>query len=681
MKLPLSWLKEYVELTLPAKELAQRLTMAGLESALVEGGSVLEVEVTPNRPDWLSVLGVAREVAALSGQHVREPLVDYAEAGVPIGEVVAIDIADPDLCHRYSASLITGVRVGPSPQWMQERLEAAGVRPINNVVDVTNYVMLEYGQPLHAFDFDRIRCHRVIIRRAREGERLVTLDGVARALGPETLVIADGEGPLAIAGVMGGEDSEVGAGTTSVLLESANFYNFSIRRTSWSLGMRTEASIRFEKGISPELTVPALRRATRLILELAGGQAAQGIADVYPVQARREVIDLSQDDLRRILGVDWSLDRARQALSSLGFEVQGAGNGLRVVPPVHRSDVSLTEDVVEEVARIIGYEAIPVTNLRGQPPPPQRDPIRDLEERARDLLVGCGLQEVITYALTGRLALEKAEVGEMAAINLANPMSREQECLRPTLRPGLLMAVATNQRYGEEGAWLFEVGKVFWPREGDLPQERRMVAGALYGLRGERSWLSHPRDVDFFDAKGLVEALLGGLGLSGSFQPRQEPFFISGRAATLLVGDTPVGNLGEVHPKVREAFKLLPKSVCTFEIDLEGLLPYTQALRRFQEIPRYPGLYQDLSIVVDVEVSAAQVQAIIESFPLVRRAVLFDVYTGENLPPGKRSLTYSLLYHSPDRTLTDKEAQEVHRQIVERLAAELGATLRGQPAT
>jgi len=677
MRIPLDWLRDWVDLTLPIEEFCHRLTMAGLETTLADGGQVLEAEVTPNRPDWLSVLGVAWEIAALSGATLRQPQAVYQEDGSPIDQDVEIAILDPDLCHRYSASLVRGIRIGPSPLWLQDRLLAAGMRPINNIVDITNYVMLEYGQPLHAFDWDRLQEGKVIIRRARQGERLATLDGVERALAPGMLVIADAHDPIAVAGVMGGSDTEVSGATTNVLLESANFYSRSIRRTSKRLSLRTEASIRFERAISAELTVPALRRATQMFLELAGGQAAEGLLDLYPVKEDRPQIALSQEDLRRTLGVDWTLAQARQALEALGFACRDDSGALQAEPPAHRTDVNLLEDVVEEVARIVGYDAIPSTTLRGPLPEPREDPLRALEEEVRDILVGYGLQDVITYSLVSAQALEQARFRGVEPIRLANPMSREQEYLRPTLRSNLLSGLATNQRYGEEGAWLFEVGKVFWPREADLPEEKHVVSAVICGPRGERSWAEQPRDVDFYDAKGLVEGIIGHLGLEASFEPLEDSFFTPGRAASIRdrSGST-LGSIGEVDSLVRENFQLLSRPVCWFELDLAGLLPHSLQIRRFQDLPRYPSVSQDLSILVERDTPAARVQEIIRSFPLVRLVTLFDVFTGGQLPPGKRSLSYSILYRSPERTLTSEEVAQVHRKIVERLEQELGASLR-----
>ncbi|MDO8689913.1 MAG: phenylalanine--tRNA ligase subunit beta [Dehalococcoidia bacterium] len=677
MRILLDWLRDYVDLTLAPDELCHRLTMAGLESSPADQGTILEIEVTPNRPDWLSILGIAWEAAALSGTRVRPPQVSYSESVPSIGEQVEISILDPDLCHRYSASLVRGVTVGPSPRWMQERLLAAGMRPISNIVDITNYVMLEYGQPLHAFDWRTLQAGKVLVRRARRGERLTTIDGVQRTLEPEMLVIADASNPIAVAGVMGGSDTEVSQNTTAVLLESANFLGPSVRRTSNKLNLRTEASIRFEKGISSELTLPALRRATQLFLEHAGGQASTGLMDIYPVREERPEIALTQSDLGLVLGVDWPLEQARGALIALGFDCREDGESLKVRSPIHRTDVKQMEDVIEEVARIVGYESIPTTTLRGALPGPKSDPLRSLEEDVRDIMVGYGLQDLVTYTMVSALSLERVRYGGPEPIRLANPMSREQEVLRPTLRSNMLSGLATNQRYGAESIWLFEVGRVFLPREGDLPDERRTVGAVLCGPHTERSWIEKPPEVDFFWAKGLVEGVLARLAVSASFESIDDPFFSPGRAAGVRAGGSLLGVVGELHPDVRQSFELAPHPVCYLELDLQNLLAQARGGVRFRELPRYPGVAQDLSIVVDQGVPNSRILEILQSFPLVREATVFDVFTGGQLAPDKKSLTYSLLYQSPDRTLTGEEASQVHGQIVDRLERELGATLRG----
>ncbi len=639
------------------------------------GDTILDLEVTPNRPDCLSIIGVAREIAALTGEKVRPPEVSYEEKGEVIESLVSIEIADPELCRRYCASLITDVRIAPSPRWLVERLSACGMRPINNIVDVTNYVMLEYGQPLHAFDYREIRGQRVIVRRAGEGESLVTLDGVGRFLSPDMLVIADKEGPIALAGVMGGLESEVTEATTAILLESANFNNVSIRRTSNSLRLRSEASSRFEKGISPELTVPALQRATKLILELAGGRAARGIIDVYPGRVERVPILLSTTRVKRVLGMEIGINRIAEVLTSLGFACQlKSPSELFVTPPYWRTDIHIPDDLVEEVARIMGYDKVPTTIPRGELPRHEPDPSLSLREKVRDILASCGMQEVITYSLVSLRMLERVATPH-PPIRVANPMTSEQEYLRTTLRPGLLQALSSNEKHEEGGIRLFEVGKVFLSREDDLPEEREVVTGLISGPRTPSSWLGEGEGSDFFDAKGIVEMLLSRLGVGASFEVCEDDILCPGRTAGIFVDGGRVGVVGEVHPKILESFDIR-RAAFLFELELRKLLPYAMVVRRYTPLPRFPSTVRDIALVVDKGLSSARVQQIIQSFPLVSQVKLFDVYTGEQVPPGKKSLAYRIVYQSPSRTLTVEEVNKIQQEIISCLGRKLGATLR-----
>ncbi|MFQ5875209.1 MAG: phenylalanine--tRNA ligase subunit beta, partial [Dehalococcoidia bacterium] len=429
------------------------------------GDHIFDLELTPNRPDCMSMLGVAWEVGALTGARVSPPQVSYDEQGSPIEELATVEIADPGLCSRYTASLVTDLRVAPSPHWMQERLLAAGMRPINNVVDITNYVMLEYGQPLHAFDFDKVKDGRIIVRRARKGERLVSLDGEERALDEEMLAITDPRGPVGLAGVMGGANTEVLENTKAVLLESANFNNVNIRHTSTKLRLRSEASIRFDKGLSPELPLPALLRATQFLAELAGGTVAKGVIDVYPGKVERKPLHITSRRVEQVLGLRIETEKVAAVLESLGFQVEEKGKSeMSVSVPYWRSDITIEDDLVEEVARIIGYDQLPTTNLSGQIPHREPDRARNLAETIRDTLASYGLQEVINYSLTGISALEKARTAQLASyrpLKVANPMRPDQEYLRLSLRPGLLANVGLNEKHQEEGLRFFEIGKVY----------------------------------------------------------------------------------------------------------------------------------------------------------------------------------------------------------------------------
>ena len=645
------------------------------------GDTTLDLDITPNRPDLLSVIGIAREVAALTGKAINIPDTLYAESGESIVGKASVEIRDPDLCPRYCATLITDAKVGPSPPWLEQRLLACGMRPINNIVDVTNYVMLEYGQPLHAFDFEKISDKKIIVRRARN-ESIITLDGMGRDLSSDMLVIADGKRPVAVAGVMGGAESEVTEDTTAVLIESANFNPATIRRTSIKFKLGSEASLRFEKGLSAELPLPALRRVTQLMAEFSGGKIARGIIDVYPGKLEVKPISLTTKQVTRILGIKITREKVAKVLGSLGFQCERVSpTELTVAIPYWRTDVRLAEDLVEEIARIIGYDDLPTTLPSGALPRYKPDPMRALIEKVSNILVGCGMQEVITYSLTSLDMLRKL-TPQPAPLKVANPITTEQECLRTTLRPGLLQTLSSNEKHEDNSIRLFEVGKVYLPREGDLPQERNMLAGALWGTRidrfwgGERGESEKSEKMDFFDAKGVVETLLERLGVAPRFEPSEDKTFSPGRRATIVVGGESVGTLGELHPRVAERCDISSRPVYLFEIDLESLIPATMAPLKYRPIPKFPITLRDIAVVVNEEIPSKRVQDIIEGSPLIARVTLFDVYTGKQVPAGKKSLAFRVLYRSPSRTLTDEEVNRAQQEIVSRLSRELGATLR-----
>jgi len=646
------------------------------------GDTIFDLDVTPNRPDCLSVIGVAREVAALTGQSLHLLEVSYEEAASPIDQQISVEIVAPDLCPRYCASLVTGIKLAESPAWMQQRLLNCGMRPINNIVDVTNYVMLEYGQPLHAFDYHRIRGKRIIVRRATAGEVIVSLDGVERTLDEDMLVIADEERAVAIAGVMGGANSEVTEPTTSILLESANFNPASIHRTGSILHLPSEACMRFERGIRPELTLPALKRATQLIMQLAGGEAARGLADAYPGKLDREPILLSTDKVKRHLGVEFGLDQIVSALSSLGFDCKPAASAseVRVTVPYWRSDINQAVDLTEEVARITGYDKIPATMLSQELPTQNPDPIISLKQEVRQSLVGYGFQEIITYSLTSLEILNKLlpepHPLEPVPLRMANPMTAEQEYLRPNLRANLLAALSANRRHDEGGIRLFELGKVYLPRPKDLPDEPEVLCGILSGSRLERSWQGGDDLLDFYDAKGVVEGLLDQLGVEADFEASRDESLHPVKQVAIVIGGNRLGIIGELHAKVSPAFEI-SGAVYLFEIYLTALLPFTIGYKEFQPILRFPAIVRDIALVVDTGISHQRVKDIISSFPLVKQVSIFDVYLGDQVPRGKKSLAYRITFQSPTHTLTDEEVNKVQQQILNKLSSELGATLRG----
>ena len=645
------------------------------------GDTILDLDITPNRPDCLSVIGVAREIVAVLGGRLSIPEIHYEELENAIDSFVSVEIADPDLCPRYCASLLTEVKVGSSPQWLQQRLLACGMRPISNIVDITNYVMLEYGQPLHAFDYHRIHGKRIIVRRAEKGETITALDGVERTLGQDMLVIADKERVIAIAGIMGGLDTEVTANTTSVLIESANFNQAAIHRGSVNLRLSSEASLRFEKGLSRDLPVVALKRATELMLELTGGKVAKGVIDVYPGKRQVEPILLSAAEVKRLLGMEVGVNEIVRTLELLGFgcEQTELPSSVRVNVPWWRTDISCTADLVEEVARIIGYDNIPTTMLGAPLPEHESVPMLALRGKLRSILVSCGFQEVLTYSLTSlevmsRLSPELRLKGAVP-VKVANPMSRDHEYLRTSLRTGLLSVLARNQKYEENGIRLFEIGKVFLPQEKDLPQEKEMLCAVLSSSQGGLSWRGEAEPVDFFIAKGVLETLLSRLELAASFETSGDGSLYPGRGADITVGNDKVGVIGELHPKVSEAFEL-SGTAYLIEIDLDKLESSAGGPKKYEPISRYPSTTRDIALLVDEPITHEQVYDIVKGFSLVDQVSLFDLYSGEQVPVGKKSFAFRIVYQSPTHTLTDEEVDKVQQQILDKLARELGASLR-----
>jgi len=652
----------------------------GMPLAEYLGDTILDLDITPNRPDCLSVIGIARETAALTDHGLHSLEISYAETEDYIDPLVSVTIVEPNLCPRYCASLITGVNVGASPWWLQQRLRNYGMRPISNIVDVTNYVMLEYGQPLHAFDYQKLRGHKIIVRRAERGETITTLDGIERILAEDILLIADEEKPVAIAGIMGGLDAEVTDATHTILLESANFNQAVIRRGCRHLGLQSEASIRFDKNLSPALPQLPLKRATQLLLELAGGKAAKGTIDTYPGKTAPKAILLSTEEVKRLSGLEIDVSKITEVLQSLGFECKESHlpSQISVVAPYWRSDVECPADLVEEVVRMIGYEKIPTTRLSSSLPMREPTPMLGFKRRLRNILVSCGFQEMLTYSLTSLEKLQRLSPHldmKVMPLKVANPLTKEQEYLRTTLRANILAALANNQKHEENGIKLFEIGKVFLPEGRELPQEKDLLCALLSGPRHELSWHGDNKPLDFFDAKAAVESLFKQLELVATFEVSDDESLLPGRAVDIIINGDKVGITGELHPKVTQAFEL-SGTVYLIEIDMEKLLDKTTRLKEYRAISRFPGSSRDISLVIDEQVPYQQVAGVIRSFPLVSKVTLFDFYTGKQLPEGKKSFAVRIVYQSPERTLTDEEIDETQEQMLDRLRQELGATLR-----
>jgi phenylalanyl-tRNA synthetase beta chain len=693
MLIPVEWLREFADVVETPEALADRLTMTGNEIEEIresESGPVYYLKLTPNRADMLSVRGAGREVAALYGLEFRDLDFERADTG-PAEPGVRVDLEAPDLCPRYIARVIRGVKVGPSPEWLRLRLEAVGLRSISNVVDVTNYVMFELGQPLHAFDLDLLQEGRIVVRRAKGGETITAIDGTEARLEPDMLVIADADRPVAVAGVMGGRETEVSDSTTSILLESAYFDPTSVRRTSRRLQLASPSSYRFERGIDPEGVRRAADRAAQLIAELSGGTVSETIVDVYPEQIQPRAIRFRPERCRALLGVEVSDADAERFLERIGgMVIRQSPEDWAVTVPTSRPDLAIEEDLIEEVGRLYGYDQLPETLPGGISAVGRRSAQEELSRAVRDLLTAQGLYEAVTNTLlsdafvrTCRLLAPPVwpafDLGASSVIvPLRNPLSVEFNILRPSLLPGLLQAALHNTRHGSRDIHLFEVGYANVQIEGGLPDYRLMVGGLLLGSRWGEAWNADRRwATDFYAAKGTVEALASGLRLSElSAQGAEHPAFHPYRTAWLSAGGERIGIVGELHPDVSAALDL-PRGVYLFELDGEKLLE-AAGERRYQPPSRFPRALRDVAVVVDREVPSGSIERLLREVlggwgESVR---LFDVYTGEKLPEGKVSLAYALELGAEDRTLTDEEVEERLQAAIQRLKAELGAELR-----
>ncbi len=652
---------------------------------------VLELEITPNRPDCLGVYGVAREVHAATGAPLTPP--PWAEELTPGwgGEVegVGIDVRDPDLCPRFTAVVYDDVTIAPSPPWLKARLMAAGQRPISNVVDITNYVMLLTGQPLHAFDLDRVAGRTLTVRRAADGEEVTTLDGQVRRLDGEMVLIEDADGPTSIAGVMGGERSEVRADTTTVLMEVATWDGPNIHRTAQLLDLRSEASGRFEKGLAPEQAVDAQAVAHRLMVDLCGATPRPALIDVGGPGPRPALIRLRARTVERLLGRPVTAERQEPILRALGFGVEAAGDGLLVtVPYFRRHDVTREADLVEEVARIDGLERLPATlparrGAAGLLERPQR-----LRRRAEDVLVGRGLHEVVGWSFTSRELLDRlrlpADSPLREVVELENPMSEAQAVLRPTILGSLLDSARHNSARGQRDLALFESGAVY--RAGGrpahpspLPHEHHALGVVLQGALAPPTWgTPEPPHAGFFSARGLLAALLGALRVEWRVTPAQEPYLHPGRSAAVLVEGEAVGWLGEVHPLVTRSWEL-DDPVAAFAIDLGRVVAAAPAVERYEDLTTHPAVRQDLAVVLPADVPAERVVAVAREAggALLAHVEVFDVYEGEQVGEGRRSLALHLEFRAADRTLTDEDADRARARIADALGEELEAVQRG----
>jgi len=656
-----------------------------LADALDLEDEILEIGITPNRGDCLSVLGIAREVSALFGAPWTPPQFTVRETGPQLASLASVTIQDPDLCPRYAARVVRKVKVRLSPLWLRQRLQAQGIRPINNIVDVTNFVMIEQGQPLHAFDYERLEGHGIVVRRARAGEPFTTLDGQNRTLRENMLLICDAERGVALAGIMGGLNSEITSETTTVLIESAYFQPAGIRRTAKALGLSTESSYRFERGVDPEGLIRALDRAAQLMVDLGEGELAAGRLDVYPAPMGRQPIRLSVSRCARFLGLALPCDEIRRLLESIQLSVRTIDdNCLEVVPPSFRSDLTREVDLMEEVARLAGFDRIPstlpcarVTTER----PPRTQTVREL---ARQIMVGFGFSEIISFSFIGgqvaaRLGIT-TEDRRFRHLPIQNPLTEEQSVLRTSLIPSMLETAARNQRQRRLDLRLFELSKVFFPRGNDeLPEERFNLCGLLAGTRRPAGWIDPPEAVDFFDLKGPVDALISALGVPAprwKERPRT-PFLRPEAAAEIEVAGITVGVLGEVRPEVLQAFEM-KDAVFLVDLDFDLLEQQATGQKRFRPLPRFPEVNRDLAIVVSEDLPAQRVLDFLgEHRPEFAESVsVFDCYRGNQVGAGMKSLAFRITYRSSERSLTDEEVNEIHTSVTNKVLVAFKATLR-----
>jgi phenylalanyl-tRNA synthetase beta chain len=663
----------------------------------VLGDAVFDIELTPNLGHCFSVLGIAREVATLFDKPLREPAYPVRDDGPPIGEAVRIDIQEPALNPRFTLALLRGATVRPSPFWMQHRLRLVGQRPINNFVDITNYVTFDIGQPLHAFDYDALvaraggEAPTIITRRPHAGETLTTLDGVTRTLAPHTILVCDTAGVLSLGGLIGGAETEISESTTNVLLEAANWDFITLRRVSQEQKVFTEAGTRFSRNIHPSRAILGVRHGIALMQQMGGGQIAGGILDAYPLPPAPVGVSLMMADVERLLGMTVPLQTAVGILARLGFDITIADEHLHLVVPDYRTDISTGDvgvaDVVEELVRIIGYDSIPNKIMADALPPQRANPALDYEEAARDTLVQLGLREVISYRFTtpeveSRLTPEGSapSLPDAMYVTMANPISSDKTVLRHTLLANLLQNAWANARFIDRQQ-IFEIGKVYLRQAGAaLPDEPLRLGILMAGPRAAESWqdATTADGVDFFDLKGVIEGFLSALHVPGvTYQPAQHSSFHPGRSATLLIDEVPAGTFGELHPEVARAFRL-EGAVQVAEIDLEAVWRTIPARYRVLPIPVTPAVLEDIALIVRDDIPAAQVEAVIREAggDMLKSVQLFDVYTGDPIPAGHRSLAYALTYQTDAQTLTDKMVARIRGRIVARADQLLGAQLR-----
>ncbi len=648
-------------------------------AALALDDEILELDLTPNRADAMSMLGVAYEVAAILNREVKFPVIEQEEAAEKASDYIDVRVEAEEDNPLYIAKVVKDVKVGPSPLWMQTRLMNAGIRPHNNVVDITNYILLEYGQPLHAFDYDRFGSKEIVIRHAKEAEKITTLDETERTLKADHLVITNGKEPVAIAGVMGGADSEVREDTTTVIIEAAYFSGPAVRKASKDHGLRSESSSRFEKGVDPERTRAAGERAAQLMAQYAGGTILEGTSEFNNIKIEPAVVSITLDKINTSIGTNISADEVSNILNRLGFEVKVDGERFIITVPTRRGDITIEADIVEEVARMYGYDKIPSTLPKGTTTPGALTEYQKKRRLARRTLDGAGLYQATTYSLTSEGKAAQFAIEKREAVTLAMPMSEERSRLRMSIMPQLLEAVKHNNARQIDSVAIYEIGSVFLKQENELlPDEREHVAAAITGLWEASLWQGEKKEVDFYVLKGVLEALFEALGVTDQIGYRQAELenMHPGRTAEVLLNGEVIGFAGQVHPTVQKELDL--KDTYVFELSFKKIAEAEVEPVSYESIPRFPSITRDIALVVDKKTVAGDLAEIIRDAggALLREVHVFDLYEGEHMEAGKKSLAYTLKYFDPERTLTDEEVTKAHEKVLNAVEEKAGAVLR-----
>lgn len=683
MRVLLSWLKEYVDYEISPEELAKAITMGGVEVEEIisyDGDSILELAPTPNRGDCLSMIGVAKEVAALINKKVKLPKVNELKGKKKLADFVNIKVNDKKGCKRYTSRIVNNVKIGPSPEWLVKRLDAAGIRSINNIVDATNYILLEYGQPVHAFDLELLEGNALIIDRPNKKCKLPLLDDVEYEFTPHDILNFDAKKPIGAAGIMGGGNSGVNKNTKTLVLESAYFDPITVRKTSKRIGLASESSKRFEKGVDPDAVIVALHRLTELIVELAEGEPSIDWIDIYPNKIERKNIDLNLKDIERLLGIKLALKKITKILKSIGCNVnEETSHSLKVLAPSGRPDLLRSIDLVEEVARLYGYanipDSMPVIKASSLVKPTSFDSVRLLT----NLMASIGFNEVKTYSFVSKESLAVFDLNT-SVVELANPLTHEMGCMRPSLLPSLLDVLENNLRRQNENIKIFEINSTFFSQKNNLPKQIRKMAGAMIGTVNVGRWDQPSVDFDLFDAKAVVWAIFDRIGLKApSIRKVQNlKFMHPGESFEIFIGKKNLGYCGRLHPNL-EKQRNFPKNVYFFELDLQSILEILDKRDvKYSPVSRFPFMERDIALLVD---SLVTHEEIMQTFNkkvnnLVQSIELFDIYVGRGIPEGKKSLAYRLKFGSFKRTLKDDEVDKEFHQIVEFVKKEVNATIR-----